>query len=133
MPLGNPQSGISFGPEFQSAALPWVTSSIALSASSGPTVFDFPYVTRFITLINQGPSSLSMGFTQNGMSRNNKVTLASGQQQTFEWRVKRIFLQGEGGTPSYSLAVGLTTIAARNMPLLSGTLEDGTSGWSGVG
>jgi hypothetical protein len=135
MPLGNPQSGIGFGAEFQSSALPWVTSALAPSASAGPVRYNFPTVSRFISLANLGTGTqqISVGFTPNGMMNNNKYILNAGQSLYLDWRVAMIFIQGEIGTPLFSLGVGVTTIQSRNMPVLTGTLSDGTPGWPGVG
>lgn len=135
MPLDNPQAGISFAAEFQSSALPWVTSSIAPAAGS-PVEFDFPFATRFVSVTNlgSGSQSLSFGFTRAGIvSTNNKIIVNASSSITLELRVAKMWLQGETGTPSYSLCAGLTTVIARNFPLLSGTLGDGSSGWQGVG
>lgn len=133
MPLGNPFGGIGYAPEFQSSALPWVTSSVA-PAAGAPVEFDFNYVTRFVSLANLGSGSqtLSIGFTKNGMASNNKFTLSAGQVALWEWRVAKVFIQGETGTPSYCLGVGLTTIPAGNMPALTGSFGDNTN-WAGVG
>lgn len=132
--LDNPQGGFGYAGEFQSAALPWVTSSVAPAAGS-PVRFDLPFVTRFISVTNlaSATSTLSIGFTRAGILGNNKVIIPAGITMQFEWRCKTIFVQGESGTPNYNLSLGLTTILAKNMPLLSGTLEDGTAGWQGVG
>ncbi len=139
MPLDNPGTGIGAISEFQSSALPWVTSSVA-PATGSPVRLDFPKVTRFISVSNTslsgsaGGGSLSFGFTRNGVKNSsNKYVLGAQQQITLELRVKSLFLQGETGTPSFSVCAGLTTIDARNMPQLSGTLDGGGAGWSGVG
>ena len=135
MTFDNPKGGIGYAAEFQSSALPWVTSSVAPAAGS-PVRFDFPKVTRFIMCTNRdsGSTSLSLGFTRNGVvNSNNKFILMASQSISLEVRVKELWLQGESGTPVYSLFAGLTNIAASNMPLLSGTLSNGDPGWSGVG
>ena len=141
MSLGNPNSGIGSVAEFQSSALPWVTSSVAPAAGS-PVRFDFPKVTRFITVSNRDTafsSSLSVAFTRNGIISGTggmgqqKYILHGGQFDTFELRVKELFLQGETGTPPYSVCAGLTNISSMNMPVLTGTLPNGDPGWSGVG
>ena len=136
MSLDNPQGGIGYAAEFQSSALPWVTSSVAPEAGF-PVRFDFARVSRFIAVTNLSTladaDTLSIGFTRSGIIKNKKVIVPPATTMSFEWRVKSVFLQGESGTPAYNLAVGLTTIPSKNMPLLSGTLEDGTPGWDGVG
>lgn len=135
MSLNNPQGGLGYAAEFQSSALPFVTSSTAPPAGS-PVRFDFPKVSRFITITNRDTTTntLSFGFTRAGIvSTNNKYILNAGQSITLELRIKELYLQGETGTPAYSLCAGLTNIDARNMPILSGTLPDGSTGWLGVG
>lgn len=134
MTLDNPRGGIGYAAEFQSSALPFVTSSVAPSPGS-PVRFDFPKVSRFITLANLGNTTLSFGFTRNGVvTSNNKYVLSGSQTVTMELRVRELWLQGEGGTPAFSMCVGLTNVDRSNMPMLSGTLGDGiTPGWVGVG
>jgi hypothetical protein len=136
--LNNPSSGIGSTAEFQSSALPYVTSSTAPAAGS-PVRIDLPKVSKFITLLNRDTTpanSISFGFTRSGVvSSSNKFIVPGGQQVTLELRVKEIWVQAEAGTPQYSLCVGLTTIDARMMPLLTGTMPGGSpgSGWVGVG
>ncbi len=135
MSLNNPIAGFGHAAEFQSSALPWMTSSTAPAAGS-PVRFDFPKITRFITVTNLAATTntLSFGFTRNGIvSSSNKYIVGPAQTITVDLRVRNIFIQGENGTPSYNLLAGLTNVPASEMDFLSGTLPDGTSGWNGVG
>lgn len=136
MSLDNPTGGPGYAAEFQSSALPYVTSSTAPAAGS-PVRFDFPKITRFITISNNdlaASSTLSFGFTRNGIvSTNNKFILNGGKDITLDLRCTSLWLQGELGTPEYSLCAGLTNISSNMMPKLSGTLADGSPGWIGVG
>lgn len=136
MTLDNPKGGIGYAAEFQSSALPYVTSAISPAAGS-PARYEFPKVTRFITVVNRDlatSGSLSFGFTRAGVvSTNNKYVLMGGQSITLELRVRDLWLQGETGTPPYSLCAGLTNITRDNMPLLTGTFPSGDPGWTGVG
>lgn len=131
--LDNPKSGVSFTAEFSSSALPWVTASVAPAAGS-PTRFNFQRISRFITVANLDATptnTLSIGFTRNGIiTGNNKFFIAGGQTLTFELRVKELYIQGEGGTPNFSLLAGLTNVDHSSMGVLSGS---GGDGWSGVG
>jgi hypothetical protein len=128
MPLGNPPGGASFAAEFQSSALPWMTSSIV---TSSPQEWDFAMVTRFVTVVNSGSGSLKLGVTSLGVQGTNYVTVPGATQLTLEWRCTKVFIAGTVGVP-YSLAVGLTTIPAGNFPNLTGSFPDGTN-WPGVG
>jgi len=76
---------------------------------------------------------MSFGFTRAGTIGSNKFIVPANTVVTVELRVKELWIQGEGGTPNYSLCAGLTNIDARQMPVLSGTLPDGSAGWTGVG
>lgn len=131
MPLGTPKAGMSAAGEFQSSALPYVTSSTAPAASAGCTRIDFPNVTRFITISNRAADTtlLRVGFTQNGVRTTGFHYKLDGQDTvTWELRVKNLFLAGESGNVDFTLCAGLTTVDARDMPLLSGS-----EGWQGVG
>jgi len=132
--LDNPKSGYNSAAEFQSSALPWVTSSVA---PTGVTInIQLPKVSRFFTALNHGLSGshLRVGFTRNGVENGNYFRLDGGAPPIqFELRVKSIFIRADTVTVPFDLLVGLTNVDANNMPLLSGTLADGTPGWSGVG
>lgn len=135
MSLDNPRSGLNAAAEFQASALPWVTSSVAPAAGS-PVEFRFPKVTRFITVSNRDATfanSLSIAFTRGGIISGSggigqqKYLLHGGQAATFELRVKSLFLQGENGTPPFSIMAGLTNVDASMMPILTG------SSWENIG
>lgn len=132
MPLDNPRGGLGYAAEFQSAALPWVTSSVSVTAST-PQRWDFGKVTRFITVSNTGGGTLSFGFTRNGLTLSqNKFILSSSQMITLELRVKMLFVGHESQQTTYSICAGLTNLDQRQMPTLSGSAS-GSVGWDGVG
>ncbi len=139
MGLNNPVAGYSYAAEFQSSALPWVTSSLAASGSA--TRFDFQTATRFITLANLSTAGgvLAFGFTAAGMSdtNSNKFYLSASQQLTIETRVKTLYVMGQNSAVSFSLFAGLTTVLAANTPVVTGSQTDLSTGnvvtWPGVG
>jgi hypothetical protein len=135
MPLGNPTGGAGYAAEFQSSALPWLTSSIA-PASPNPQKIVFGMVTRFIAVTNlsgTGGNNLQLAVTQRGATTSsNVVTILPGQTLWLEWRIAQCWLQGVGGTCNYSLAAGLTTIPPQNFYNITGSAPDGTN-WPGVG
>ena len=139
MPLDNPKAGYNYAVEFQSSAIPWVLSGNAPASGSAtaPVQFEFPRVSRYITISNRDVAysgSLSIGFTRNGILSGNRFVVQGGQTQTFDLRVKTIFIQSEStASIPYTLSVGLTNIQTYMMPTLTGTLGDGTAGWQGVG
>lgn len=135
MATDNPKAGLGYAAEFQSSALPFVTSSTAPAAGS-PVRFLFPKISRFIMVSNKDATvtnTLSFGFTRNGVIGNNKFVVGGGQTVEVEIRAKELWLQGESATPVFSLLAGLTNIDATMMPVLTGTLPSGSPGWSGVG
>lgn len=132
MPLDNPQGGFGYAAEFQSSALPWVTSSLA-PAKASPVEVDFNYITRFISLTNLDPTNnLFISFTLLGMASSNYATVLPKTTLTLEWRVAKVWIAAASASLGYTLDVGLTTVPARQMPLLTGSFPDGTN-WAGVG
>lgn len=134
--IDNPKAGIAYSAEFQSSALPWVTSSQAPLASGTPTRIEFPKVTRFITVTNNDAAAnrLRVAFTQNGLKVNgNYYLVPGGATITFEVRVRSLYIAGDTTLCPYSLLAGLTTVDAGMMQFLTGTLLSGSGGWEGVG
>ncbi len=129
MPLDNPRGGFGYAPEFQVSALPWVLST---TASTSATPYNFNYISRFIEIQNLGSGSLYLGFTANGMKGNNYATIPSGASLFMEWRCTSVFIAAALPAAPFSMSVGLTTIPAGTMPILSGSGSDG-SNWQGVG
>lgn len=131
MPLNNPTPGFGSVPEFMVSALPWTTSSYA---STSPQRWDLPFVSKNVKIRNlDGSNPLAIGWTRNGVSGTNRFLVPAGASEEFDVRIKEIYVLGVSGSVEYSLYAGLTHIAARYMPLLSGTLGDGSPGWEGVG
>lgn len=136
MTMNNPKSGFGAAGEFQSSALPFVTASQAPIVSGGVLRIDLPKVSRFFTVSNHDSTTkyLRIGFTLNGVQNGgNYFKLDGGQTCMFELRVKSLFFAGDTTLTPFSLMAGLTTVDAKDMPVLSGTLPDGTAGWTGVG
>lgn len=128
----NPEGGFGSAAEYQSSGLPWVTSSVG---SSTPQRWQFPKVTRCVTIRNTTTSPgayVQVGFTQNGVQGTNRFSIPAGQQELFEVRCKEIWISAISGSAEYSIFAALTTIPARGMPLLTGSLN-GIAQWDGVG
>lgn len=127
MPLNNPVPGAAYAAEFQMSALPWATSSVLTTTA---TCLTFPFVSRFITVINLGGANqlLRVGFTQNGVNANPPQSasyfLVSGGlgPQTYELRVAELWVRTEAATAvSASFLVGMTTVQPSFFPTLSGS------------
>ena len=128
MSFNNPLPGPSLN-EFLVAAIPYVTSSTVQSGSVKEHNFDF--VTSFFAIKNKGSASICIGFTRLGVLGTNNVTLSQNESFGGQYRITSLFILGNGtvGTTSvYELAVGLTGILAKNMPVITGS-----NGFPGVG
>lgn len=134
MPLNYPKSGPNYASEFQSSALPWVTSSLATTV---PMMIEFPNVTRFIMLLNTSVSetdSIRLGFTKNGVENGNHIKFVGPTAPSpIELKTKVVWIRSETGSIPFSLMAGLTTVPGYSFPHLTGSLPGNEPGWSGVG
>lgn len=130
-------AGLSSVGSYQMSGIPFATASLTVAASNvAPTVVQFPFVSKFVTIINTGSAAapnLKVGFSQNGVfSGANCFTLTYGQSYTGEWRVEDLYLQSTTTSPSSaSVIAGLTPIP-RGIPSFVST-GNNWSGSSGVG
>jgi len=94
---------------------PYATASLEIAADA-VTELTFPYVTKFVTVVNshQGSSApLVFGFSELGCTEtNNYIQLDNGESYTGEWRVRSIFLIGGGAPTTGSVYAGLTGVEA---------------------
>lgn len=125
MSLNNPIGGYNYGTEFQSSALPWVTASVMLKTNGEPTKFDFPCITKDITVSNNDlvfSSSCAFAFNQNDLLTSSSYTLRGGQSIHLNVKAKSIWIRGENSVPLVTITAGLTTIPSRQVPDYSGSL-----------
>jgi hypothetical protein len=131
MSLNNPYPHEGFVPAYQVSAMPFVTSSnVALGSIKE---INFSGVTRFITVKNTGAPSavLAVAFTENGLksSNSNYFILSGSESFSGELRVDRVFVSGSaGGSVSFNIVAGLTTIPTKNFLVVTGS-----NGFGGVG
>lgn len=118
-----PKAGLGNVGSYQASAIPFLTSSLAVPGSaSAPLVVEFPTVTRFVTVKNDGAEELRFGFSAAGVAGTNYYTVATGSEFQAEWKVTRIYLLSNTATAtSASLAAGLTGIEKTAL----------TTNWSG--
>jgi hypothetical protein len=117
-----PPPGPSSVLEYQASGLPYVTQSTAPTAGTGSKV-EFPFVTKFITVKNNGAGTLGVGFTENGVLGTNRFTLPPSGSWTGDIRVADIFFTTTAGSPPiYEVVAGLTQIPRRNWYILTGSL-----------
>jgi len=136
--LNHPKSAWGSVAEYQVSALPFVTSSQAPASAPGNSGFieiQFPKVTRFIQIQNTEAAAtfLLIAFTRNGLLNGFHFRLNGGQSISMENRVRTLFLAGETSMCKMSLNAGLTTIDSTSIMPMSGTLPDGSAGWTGIG
>lgn len=125
MSLNNPRPGFNSAAEYMTSGIPHVLSG---SATTSPTVVEFPYVTRAITVANNSAagSVLEVGFTQNGVNLTNRFPLDGKQTVRFEVRVRDLWLRAEVGTVNYGVLAELTPIERMHMPPLTGSVDTST-------
>ena len=128
MPLANTKPGWNWVSEYQVSGIPWVTSSTVV----GVKRHDFITVTKFITVKNiSGPGAIRVGFTLSGTQGSNYYPLSTGESFSGDFRVTSIFLSASADT-SYTIVAGMTSIDARQMPVITGSVN-GTGSFDGVG
>lgn len=123
--LNNPRPGFNAAAEYAVSGIPHVLSG---SATTSPTLIEFPNVTRAITVANNSAAGtvLEIGFTQNGVSLTNRFPLDGKQMQRFEVRVRDLWLRAESAAVSYGVLAELTAIERRNMLPLTGSVDVST-------
>jgi hypothetical protein len=127
-----PSPGWNWTAEYQTSGIPFVTSSFGVDTNVRRVDFDF--VTRDITIDNSGTSPLRVGFSRNGVNGvggDNYFLVRPNTTVTFEVRVKEVYFRADSGTTGYSVLAGCTTIPAKQMPHLSGSIS-GSLNWRGV-
>ena len=107
--------GVGSVGQYQMSGKPYATASLEI-ADGVATEISFPYVTKFVTVINshQGASApLLFGFSSLGVTdTNNYIQLDNGESYTGEWRVRSVFLAGDGAPTTGSVYAALTGIKA---------------------
>jgi hypothetical protein len=111
MSLGNPKSGFGFVSEYQVSALPWVTAS---TLPSTMLRYDFPWVSQYFTLQNEGSNDIKVGFTPS-TSGSKYFAVKSSSSLSLDVRVKSLYLTGSSGS-QFSLFVGMTSIDVTMCP-----------------
>ena len=130
-----PSPGVGAVGQYQTSGIPYATASVDVQnvlVGEGSLQISFPYVTKFVTVINEHSGSsakLRVGFSAAGASGtvdDNYFLLDNGESYTGEFRVSKLFLAGHESNTTASVIAGMTGIPA-------GKLENNWSGTSGVG
>ena len=132
MSINWPAHGEYATPAYQISALPYLSSSIISQGQIHK--YEFPYVTRFINIVNRGSLSsdkITLAFTERGLQStvSNFITLDQGDTVHEEIRTTVMFISCSAGTSvDYQIFCGLTNIPSKNFLTLTGS-----NGHSGVG
>jgi len=133
-----PNAGLGSVGSYQMSGIPFASSSITVPVNSAtPLKIQFPYVAKFVTVVNENSGSnvaIRVGFSALGISGSatNYFLLDNGESYTGEWRIEDIFLiSNTTAQSSASIIAGLTPIP-RGVPAITGS-GNNWSGSLGVG
>ena len=106
--------GVGSVGQYQMSAKPFLSASIVVS-NTAVTEIKFPAVTSFLTIENTHSGSnvpLLVGFSENGVTGDDgyKLVLDNGKSYTGDFRVRYVYLAGEGAPCTGSIIAGLTGI-----------------------
>lgn len=125
------QVGINHVPAYQVSGRPFASGSIN---ATGATKVEFPYVTRWIYVVNHENTHCRVGYSQNGVEGTNYLRIGpqAGNENTqstirLEVKVSEVWLSGSSGV---DVMAGLTTIPVSRV---SGAIGPSFSGSVGVG
>ena len=135
-----PNPGLGSVGSYQMSGIPFASSSLTVPVNSAaPLKIQFPYVTKFVTVVNENTGTniaMRVGFSQLGVSGSgtNFFLLDNGESYTGEWRIEDIFLiSNSTSQTSASVIAGLTPIPRGVPSLLASGIGNNWSGSSGVG
>tara|TARA_B100000941_G_C28390668_1_gene492477 strand:+ start:493 stop:915 length:423 start_codon:yes stop_codon:yes gene_type:complete len=126
--------GINHTPAYQVSGEPFASGSIVTRDAHR---VQFPYVTRWVTVINNSTEDVRVGFSENGVSGSNYFTVAkksanSGTSSSgrLELKCSEIWLYSPAVDGNVDVVAGLTSIDANKT---SGSIGPSWSGSAGVG
>jgi len=124
--------GLNNVPAYQVSGRPYASG--AINATSA-TYITFPYVTRWVYVVNTGATDCRVGFSQAGVEGTNYFTVGKKDNQTYmssarlELKVTQLWFSGSDGA-AIDVCAGLTSILSKRT---SGSLGPSFSGSIGVG
>ena len=135
----HPSPGVGAVGQYQTSGIPYATASVFIQNvedGEGSTQISFPFVTKFVTVINEHSGSsakLRVGFSALGVTGSdandtgdNFFLLDNGESYTGEFRVSSVFLAGNTTNTTASVIAGMTGIPSYK-------LQTNWSGTSGLG
>tara|TARA_R110001599_G_scaffold14418_3_gene62793 strand:+ start:118 stop:540 length:423 start_codon:yes stop_codon:yes gene_type:complete len=136
MSFNHTKAGPNLIPAYQLSGIPYVTGSTGAAETITTKQFDFPYVTRFVTISNMNgtvDNELRLAFSAEGLTgtpvtgQKNYFSVPGSSVVNLEVRCKSVFITTSAAM-EWSLCAGMTPIAASEFPALTGS-----NGFSGVG
>ena len=120
-----PGSGPNNTPAYQISGIPYITGSGGQTEdlSGGPKIFDFPQVSKSITISSNSASKhVYFGITTNGfdVSPEHYFVINPLSTVTFDIRTKRVAIQTDA-TTAWSMYAALTPVTASQFPTLTGS------------
>jgi hypothetical protein len=119
--------GINHVGAYEVSGRPFASGNI--NASAANITIEFPFVTRWVEIINDSGKALKVGFSENGLSPGtNYFEVHSGSSGRLEMKISNLYLRG-GDSGTTSVVAGLTSI---NKNKTSGSIGPSWSGSIGV-
>ena len=132
------KTGLGNVGSYQASGRPFLSSSIAVLSGNQVVRIDFPTVSRFVTIKNDGPSAqdevkIRAGFSENGVNgveHENYLILDNQESFSADYRVTSVYLRvhptGGSTNATASVIAGLTSIDKNE-------LSHNWTGSSGIG
>ena len=127
--------GLNHVGAYQVSGTPYLIESALLTVSADSLRFQFPTVTKSITVksnhasirVHFAPYTAGQhGYTGGASANGNFVTIATGESQTFDFKCKEIFISNTGtstgGSDDVQIFAELTNIPASRMYSLDGVV-----------
>lgn len=121
-------AGLNNVGSYQVSGMPFASGSINATTA---TKIEFPYVTRWIYIKNNGATDVRMGFSQNGVENGNYITIhhthtnqLDGHSPPLELKITEIWLSGSSNV---DILAGLTNLPVERVTNISPS----GSNWSG--
>ncbi len=130
--------GADYVPAYQISGIPWATGSLIVSNIT-PFEINFESTSKFFKVHNRSTTQVRVGFTRNGVSGTtgtNYYIVNTGSAETFELRLKDLFLLGHTATATnVDVLAGLTNIHRVSFPTITGSnpAPTGSAYRTGVG
>jgi len=112
--------------EYQASGVPYASSSHSLTDTT-VAQFNFPFVTRHLTVFNSGTSAIRVGFTANGVNSvpdaNYLILAPEGSTPRLEIKCVSLFVRKDEGTDPtvVSVVAGITNIPDTHFFTMTGS------------